>query len=132
MRISVVTLATADQDRATRFYEALLETQGRSDRSGVTYFPLEGAWLALYPRRDLARYCGVEADGQGFEGVTVSVNLDSAAAVDATTARARAAGATVVRSPGAAHWGGHIAWIADADGHLWELVYNPKASHGPD
>lgn len=127
MRISVITLATADQERARDFYRAVLEREPRQDRSGVTYFELEGCWLALYPRADLARYCGVAHGGHGFEGITVSVNLDSAEQVHAVAARAVRAGATVVRAPGPVDWGGHIAWIADPDGHLWELVFNPKA-----
>lgn len=130
VKISVVTLATADQDRASAFYQALLESSPQRDRSGVVYFPLDGSWLALYPRRDLARYCGVAAAGEGFEGVTLSVNLDSREAVDTATERARDNGARVVREPGPVSWGGHIAWIADPDGHLWELVFNPKGDHG--
>ncbi len=130
MRISVVTLATSDNERACAFYEALLQARGERDRSGVVYFRLQGSWLALYPREDLARYCGVPGKGQGFEGVTLSVNVDSAAQVDAAVARARAAGATLIRPPGPVQWGGYIAWIADPDGHLWELVYNPRAAPG--
>ncbi len=126
MRISVVTVATADQDRACSFYEALLQTGATREGSGVIYFKLDGSWLALYPRSDLAEYCGVDGSGQGFGGVTLSINLESVAAVDAACSRARDAGATVVREPGPVSWGGHIAWVADPDGHLWELVYNPK------
>ena len=112
MRIGVVTLATADLERASSFYRALLEQSPTVDRSGVVYFRLPGASLALFPR--------------GFGGVTLSVNLASAAAVDAAAARATAAGARMVRAPGPADWGGHIAWISDPDGHLWELVFNPR------
>ena len=132
MRISVVTLATDDIEAAAAFYEAFLEHPPRRERSGVVYFPLATTWLALYPRADLARYCGVKPEGTGFQGVTVSVNLDSVQAVDAAADRARRAGACVVREPGPADWGGHIAWVADADEHLWELVFNAKAGATPD
>jgi len=128
MRISVVTLASRDPQRSAAFYRALLGVAERTDRCGVIHFPLDGTSLALYPREALARYCGVDAAGHGFAGVTLSVNLAGAAAVDAAAARATAAGATLVRAPGAASWGGYIAWVADPDGHLWELVFNPKAA----
>lgn len=39
--------------------------------------------------------------------------------------RAIAAGAAAVRPPHATFWGGYSAYIADPDGHLWELVSNP-------
>jgi hypothetical protein len=131
MRISVITLATADQQRASDFYRGLLGCEPQRDRSGVTWFKLDGCWLALYPRADLARYCGVAQAGGGFEGITVSVNLASAQEVCDVVERARRAGATLVRAPGPAQWGGCIAWIADLDGHLWELVFNPAAA-GPE
>lgn len=130
MRISVITLATSDQQRASDFYRALLECEPTRDRSGVTYFKLDGCWLALYPRAELARYCGVAPTGANFEGITVSVNLASTQEVTAAVERARSAGATVVREPGPVDWGGYIAWIADPDQHLWELVYNSGA-HQP-
>lgn len=128
MRISVITLATSDQQRSCDFYRAMLACEPQRDRSGVTYFKLDGCWLALYPRAELARYCGVAPAGSGFEGITVSVNLASAQEVSTAVERARGAGAAVVREPGKVDWGGYIAWIADPDQHLWELVYNPGAS----
>ena len=37
-----------------------------------------------------------------------------------------AAGATSVRAPVAAVFeGGRIAYVADPDGHLWEIAHNP-------
>jgi uncharacterized glyoxalase superfamily protein PhnB len=36
-----------------------------------------------------------------------------------------AAGGTVHRHPYAADWGGYIAYVADPDGHVWELAHNP-------
>jgi len=127
MRISVVTLGCSDLERSRDFYQRVLGEVPVRDRSGVLYFRLAGASLALYPRAALAGYCGVDAAGSGFGGITLSVNLESPRAVDAAAARAEAAGARQVRAPGPAAWGGHVAWIADPDGHLWELVFNPKA-----
>ena len=94
---------------------------------GIIYFKLEGARLALFPRNDLARYAGVEPTTPGgFSGTTLSCNVASRAEVEALTRRAEAAGATVVRAPETVSWGGYCAWIADPDGHLWEIVWNPK------
>ena len=125
--ISVITLGVADVERSERFYMDGFGLRHARPPKGVVYFELAGTRLALFPRDDLARYAGVEpvAPG-GFTGVTLSCNVASRSAVDALTARAETAGAVVVEGPETVRWGGYCAWIADPDGHLWEIVWNPK------
>ena len=125
--ISVVTLGVADVERSERFYMDGLGLRYARPPKGIVYFELAGARLALFPRDDLARYAGVEPTPPGgFTGTTLSCNVGSRSEVDALTARAEAAGAAVVKAPETVSWGGYCAWIADPDGHLWEIVWNPK------
>ena len=42
------------------------------------------------------------------------------------------AGGTSLAAPTAAPWGGYIAYVADVDGHVWELAHNPYWPLGPD
>ena len=129
--ISVVTLGVADVERSERFYMDGLGLEHARPPKGIVYFKLEGALLALFPRDQLARYAGVEpTPPEGFGGTTLSCNVVSRAEVDALTARADAAGATVVRAPETVSWGGYCSWIADPDGYLWEIVWNPKWDEG--
>ena len=125
--ISVVTLGVADVQRSERFYMGGLGLEHARPTKGIVYFKLDGALLALFPRDQLARYAGVEPTPRdGFSGTTLSCNVASRGDVDALTARAEAAGATVVRAPETVSWGGYCSWLADPDGHLWEIVWNPK------
>ena len=125
--ISVVTLGVADIERSERFYMDGLGLEHARPPGGIVYFRLPGTLLALFRRDELARYAGVEPTPPGgFGGTTLSCNVGSGADVDALTARAEAAGATVVKAPETVSWGGYCAWIADPDGYLWELVWNPK------
>ena len=127
--ISVVTLGVADLSRSERFYMDGFGLEHARPPKDVVYFGLAGALLALFPRDDLARYAGVEPSPLGgFTGVTLSCNVPSRPEVDALTARAETAGAVVVKAPETVGWGGYCAWIADPDGHLWEIVWNPKWS----
>ena len=126
VRISVVTLGVADLEGAVRFYRDALGLSERRDKGDVVYFALDGAWLALHPRDALARYAGAEPGGEGFDGVTLSCNVESRSAVDAAMARATAAGARVVNAAARQSWGGYAGWFADPDGHLWEIVFNPR------
>ena len=126
-RISVVTLGVADVERSQRFYMDGLGLVHARPPKGIVYFKLAGALLALFPRDELARYAGVEPTPPGgFSGTTLSCNVASRWHVDALTDRAETAGATVVRAPETVSWGGYCSWIADPDGHLWEIVWNPK------
>jgi catechol 2,3-dioxygenase-like lactoylglutathione lyase family enzyme len=124
--ISVITLAVADLERATRFYRDGLGLPIREDKPPVVYFQLRGTWLALFPRQALARYANVPADGQGFAGITLSCNVASREEVDETASAAEQAGATIVSPPHQVGWGGYTAWFSDPDGHLWEIVWNPN------
>ena len=125
--ISVVTLGVTDIERSERFYMEGFGLEHARPPKGIIYLRLAGTLLALFPRGDLARYAGVEPTAPGgFGGTTLSCNVASREDVDGLTARAEAAGATVVKAPETVSWGGYCAWIADPDGHLWEIVWNPK------
>ena len=124
--IHVITLAVADMDRATRFYRDGLGLPIRDDKPPVVYFQLRGTWLALFPREALASYANVPAHGQGFSGITLSSNVASREEVDQTVSAAEKAGATVMKAPHEVDWGGYTGWFSDLDGHLWEIVWNPR------
>lgn len=124
--ISVITLAVADVDAALTFYRHGLGFQTGAVKGDVTYLDTGGTWLCVYPREKLARYAGVESEGDGFSGVTLSSNVNSVEAVDDMLARAAAAGAEIVRPAAQIDWGGYTGWFRDPDGHLWEVVFNPR------
>jgi len=132
-RLSLVTLGVADVARATRFYESLGWRRSSSSQDGsVTFFAMEGSALALFGRGDLAHDAGVESDGAGFRAVSLAMNYDSPDEVDAVYAEWVAAGATPVKPPEAVSWGGYSSYVADPDGHLWEIAHNPYEPNGPD
>ena len=48
--------------------------------------------------------------------------------VDALLARAEAAGATLTDQAHERPWGIYSGYFRDPDGHLWEIIWNPRAS----
>jgi hypothetical protein len=124
-RISIVTLGVADVARSTAFYEALGWQRSSSSQPAITFLHTVGSTLALFGRDDLAADAGVVPAGSGFRGVTLAINLESAAAVDDAFDAWVAAGGTAVHRPYAADWGGYSSYVADPDGHLWEIAHNP-------
>ena len=125
-RLSLITLGVADLAASTRFYEALGWARAMKEARGVAFFQLGPMALSLYPMADL---CRDAAQPQGtrpaFGGITLAHNVRERDQVDAAVALWTAAGGTVARAPYATDWGGYIAYVADPDGHLWEIAWNP-------
>jgi hypothetical protein len=130
-RISLVTLGVADVARSTAFYESLGWRRSSASVPSTTFFNTAGPVLTLFGHDDLAADAGLPTGGSGatggreFRGVTLAINLESREAVDATYAEWVAAGATEVKAPEAMFWGGYSSYVADPDGHVWELAHNP-------
>lgn len=57
-RISIVTIAVNDLDRAAAFYEAMGLTRHRI-RDGVAFFQMGGMIFGLFPRKDAEPDAGV-------------------------------------------------------------------------
>lgn len=72
---------------------------------------------------DGARDDGARAVAAG--GVALAHNVRSAREVDALVADWAGAGGAVVREPVRTVYGGYAGYVADPDGHLWEIAYNP-------
>jgi predicted lactoylglutathione lyase len=126
-RISIVTLGVADLARATAFYESLGWTKSSASMPTITLFEMQGSILGLYEWSALADDAKVPSEGSGFRGVALALNLASTAEVDAVFAEWLAAGASSVVEPHKAFWGGYSSYVADPDGHLWEIAHNPYA-----
>ena len=125
--VSLVTLGVRDVAAATRFYEALGFPLSPASVPGVvSFFSTRGGLLGLYGADDLAADAQVDPPASGaFSGVTLAINLESPAAVDAALAAALAAGALALKPATATDWGGYHAYFADPDGHAWEIAHNP-------
>lgn len=131
-RISVLTLAVADLDRALAFYrDGLgLATEGivgrEFERGAVAFFRMnEGLVLALYPRDFLAYEARVSAGATVTGAVAIGHNVGSRAEVDAVMLEAAGAGARITDPARDRFWGGYGGHFTDPDGHLWEVAWNP-------
>jgi uncharacterized glyoxalase superfamily protein PhnB len=132
-RLTMVTLGVADVARSTAFYEALgWRRSSSSSQDQITFFKMQGSVLGLYQRDALADDAMVSAEGSGFRGVTCALNCADRDDVDGVYAAWVAAGAEPVKRPEAVFWGGYSGYVADPDGHLWEIAHNPFSPNSPD
>ncbi|MFL1876876.1 VOC family protein [Hansschlegelia beijingensis] len=125
LRLSLVTLGVEDLGRSTAFYEALGLKRSPASTDDVSFFDVGGAILSLYGREALAADAGLDGAGDGFRSQALAWNLASSAAVDKAIVRMVAAGGRLVKPAEKAGWGGYVGYVADPDGHLWEIAHNP-------
>lgn len=131
-RVTLITLGVADLDRAQQFYAAWGWTPHPSDAQGVAFYQMHGAALALFPLADLAADQGRPDAALGTGAVTLAQNCADEAETDAVYQAALAAGATALKAPEKVFWGGYSGYVADPDGHVWEIAHNPFWPLAPD
>ena len=126
-KISLITFGVRDLPRMLAFYrDGLgLPLHNYTDGDDMVMFRLEGTWLGLFPRDELAKDATVSVEGSGFSGVAIAHNEPSKEGVDAVFAEALAARATAVKAPEDVFWGGYSGYFADPEGNLWEVAFNP-------
>ena len=124
-RLTLVSLGVADVARATSFFEALGWRKSSASNDDVSFFQLGGLALSVFGREALAEDAMISSEGSGFAGISLAINLESEAEVDRVAAEWVSCGGTMVKPPQRVFWGGYSGYVADPDGHLWELAHNP-------
>lgn len=131
-RISLVTLAVDDLERAVAFYrDGLgLATDGiigrQFEHGAVAFFELEGGLrLALWPRASLSHDSGIPPGPRSPAEFCLAHNVHSKLEVDEVMTQVARAGANVVKPPQDTFWGGYAGYFLDPDQHLWEVAWNP-------
>lgn len=131
-RITVLTLAVDDLERAVAFYRDGLgwPTKGiigaEIENGAVAFFDLQpGLKLALWPRKSLAGDANLAPQARSATEFSLGHNVGTTQEVDACMARAERAGATIVKAAQPTFYGGYAGYFQDVDGHLWEVVFNP-------
>lgn len=126
-RVHFVTLATADLDAARTFYadglgwEPLLDVPAE-----IIFFQVgPGLVLGLFDKVKFDLDIDGKVSTDQVSGVTLAHNVDSAAAVDEVVTALIAAGATTLKAPQHASFGGYHGHVRDPNGVIWEIAYNP-------
>jgi catechol 2,3-dioxygenase-like lactoylglutathione lyase family enzyme len=132
-RITVITLGVDDLEKSLVFYRDGLgfPTEGivgtEFEHGAVAFFDLQpGLMLAIWPRESLARDANLSTTAQSQTEFTIGHNVGRKDEVDAVMAQAKRAGAKITKPAGKTFWGGYAGYFQDPDGHLWEIVWNPR------
>jgi catechol 2,3-dioxygenase-like lactoylglutathione lyase family enzyme len=139
-RVNVITIAVDDIERSLTFYRDGLGLQTRGitgtkfqgtetePAGAVVFFELQsGLMLALYPRSELAKDARVAAETVSSLEFSLGYLAESRNEVDTLLSRAEAAGGSITDPPHDRAWGIYSGYFQDLDGHLWEIIWNPKS-----
>lgn len=124
-----ITLSTRDLDAARRFYVVGLGWRPLMDVPGeIIFFQVApGLTLGFFDAAKFADDQDRPGMATGVSGVTLSHNVDSRDAVDATVDRLVEAGGTILKAPRESAFGGiYHALVSDPNGIVWEIAHNPN------
>jgi uncharacterized protein len=142
--VHVITLAVDDLQRALTFYRDGLglptkgvvadEYEGSDTEAAgaIVIFKLAGGLiLSLYPRTELAKDARIPPSPPASGEFSIGHIVRNRSEVDALLAKAQEAGATLTDEAHERPWGIYSGYFRDPDGHLWEIIWNPRDAPPP-
>ena len=125
--INYITLGVADLAESRRFYREVFGWQETADSNeNIAFFQAGNALLlALFGKAALAHDAQIPEQSSGFPRFTLAHNVGSEAEVDVLFAGFAAKNTNIIKAPQKVFWGGYSGYLADPDGFLWEIAFNP-------
>ena len=125
--INYITLGVADLAESRRFYRDVFGWQETANSNeNIAFFQAGNALLlALFGKTALAHDAQIPEQSSGFPRFTLAHNVGSEAEVDALFAGFAAKNINIIKAPQKVFWGGYSGYLADPDGFLWEIAFNP-------
>jgi len=126
-QISVITLGIADLARSRRFYLEGFGWKPVFENEEIIFYQMNGLVLGTWLKDALA------ADSRRPELLSpgahaLAHNVAAKEAVAPLMGHLVAAGGTLLRAADAPPHGGFRGYVADPDGHAWEIAWNPAWS----
>lgn len=130
--LTIVTIGSRDVAAQRAFFARWGWHENEGGTDDYASYDVGGLRLAVFGLGPLGEEAAPGEDGpeQGWNGVTLAINVDSARRVDEIFAAALDAGATKVADPVTRFWGGYSGYVADPDGNRWELAWAPTPDAG--
>jgi catechol 2,3-dioxygenase-like lactoylglutathione lyase family enzyme len=121
--LSVLTLGVADLERSRRFYRDGFGWTPVFGNDEIDFYQLNGfvfgTWLEDHLAKDMLR------PPRPSGSIALAHNVDEQDEVDLLIDRLVAHGGVLLRKADAPPHGGFRGYVADPDGHAWEIAHNP-------
>jgi hypothetical protein len=123
-QISVVTLGITDLARSRRFYVDGFGWSPVFENEEIVFYQMNGFVFGTWLKEKLGE--DMQDSGRtGASSFALAHNVASEADVDVVMERLVAAGGSLMRAADAPPHGGYRGYVADPDGHTWEVAHNP-------
>lgn len=123
-QMSVITLGVADLARSRRFYVEGFGWTPVFENDEIVFYQMNGFVLGTWRASALDADMLDEARA-GASSFALAHNVPEKAGVEPAMARLIAAGGSLKRPADAPPHGGYRGYVADPDGHPWEIAWNP-------
>ena len=123
-QISVITLGVADIGRSRRFYAQGFGWAPVFENDEIVFYQMNGLMLGTWLESGLAADSNrpnLARPGAFALAHNVPTRGDVQPAMDALVA----AGGSLLKAPVDPPHGGYSGYVADPDGHAWEIAWNP-------
>lgn len=121
--ISLITLGVADVPRSKAFYREGFGWNPVFELDEVAFFQMNGLVLGIWDKAKLEE--DMTRPGAAGGSFALAHNVENEAAVDEAMGRVVEAGGTLLRAADNPVHGGYRGYVADPDGHAWEIAWNP-------
>jgi uncharacterized protein len=123
-QISVVTLGVGDLARSRRFYVEGFGWNPVFENPEIVFYQMNGLMLGTWVEAQLASDLQ-QGDLKRPGAFSLAHNVKTGADVEPAMDRLVRFGGRVLRAPDAPPYGGLRGYVADPDGHAWEIAWNP-------
>lgn len=122
--LSVITLGVADMARSRRFYVEGFGWAPVFESPEITFYQMNGFVLGTFLEGALKD--DMKGEGRSGAGLyALAHNVPERDEVQPAMEKLLAAGGSLMRAADAPEHGGFRGYVADPDGHPWEVAWNP-------
>ncbi len=130
-QMSVVTLGVSDLARSRRFYVEGFGWAPVFENGDIIFFQMNGLMLGLWTAAAQAADMG-RANEFGLAPFSLAHNVATRDDVEPAMERLVEAGGRLLKAPVIPPPGGFAGYVADPDGHAWEIAFNPAWPISPE